>query len=80
MSRTKRLVAVGIMHPRATRGDRIAHMDEDVRDVTAKLRKELTDLASKHTVTGWVLDEDSWEFGMNGRNIIGSVAIRRSDA
>ena len=79
MTATRRVVAVGIMMPRATRSDRIAHMDEDVREVTSKLKATLTDKANEYTVTGWTLDDDSWEFGINDRNIVGSVALRRLD-
>lgn len=77
MSDRKRIGAFGRMPDRVTSGDRIAHMDEDVRAVTAELRRTLLDKASTMTVLGYAVDEDSYEFAINGRVIIGSVVVKR---
>lgn len=78
MSEARRLVQHGTLPVRLTSADRIAHMTEDVQDMTAKLRASITELAAKDTVTGWTLDEDSWEAAANGRVIVMSAVMRRA--
>lgn len=73
----KRIGAFGRMPDRASSGDRIAHMDADVRQVTSDLRRTLLDKASTMTVLGYEVDEDTYEFAINGRVIIGSVVVKR---
>lgn len=77
MTDRKRVGAFGRMPDRATSGERIANMDADVRAVTADLRRTLLDKASTMTVLGYEIDDDSWEFAINGRSIIGSVVVKR---
>jgi hypothetical protein len=74
----KRIGAFGRMRDRATSGDRIAHMDEDVREVTDHLRRTLLDKAATMTVLGFAVDEESYEFAINGRIVIGSVIVYRA--
>jgi hypothetical protein len=62
-----------------TSAERIATMDADVRELTAEIRKRLTDKAHEFTVTGWELDDQSWEMGSNGRSIVVSVLIKRPE-
>jgi hypothetical protein len=73
----RRLIQTGTLAPRGTRADRIAHMAEDVRSLSARLRASLIDQSAKSTVTGWTLDDDSWEFAINDRTIVLSVILRR---
>ena len=54
----RRLIQAGDLPARATSADRIAHNDADIRDLTARIRKTLTDKSAEHTVTGWVMDEE----------------------
>jgi len=75
----KRLVAVYTMPPRATSAERIATVDADVREAAASLRATLTQKAQPMTVIGYVMDEDSWEFALNQRNIVGTVIVERPD-
>lgn len=64
---------------RATAAERIAMMDSDMRDVTARLRAEVLEQASKYTVAGWALDEDSWEGALNGRHVVIVGHLERPD-
>ena len=75
----KKLVAFGKMPDRATSGERIAMMRADMEAVTGELRRTLTDKSMEFNVRGYVLDEESWEFAVNGRTVIGMVVTRRAD-
>lgn len=79
MSLARRLVQSGELAQRRTSAERIAHMHEDVTDLTSQLRKSLTDKAHEFTVTGWALDEESWEMAMNGRIVVVSCILRRAE-
>lgn len=74
----RRLVQSATLPVRMSSADRIAHMHEDVTDMAGQLRKTLTDKSHEFTVTGWALDEESWEMAMNGRTIVMSVVLRRA--
>jgi hypothetical protein len=69
VSERKGIVTYGRMPDRATRSDRIAHMDEDVRDLTARLKAEVEKRAVVMGTEGWVL-LDEWEMAVNGRNVV----------
>lgn len=77
MSKVRRLIVTGSLPERNTPAERIATLDADVRDLTARMKATLTAKSAEHVVTGWTLDDDSWEAAMNGRTIILSVALRR---
>lgn len=74
----RRLVQVGELRKRGTSAERIAHMHEDVTDMAGQLRATLTAKSHEYTVTGWNLDDESWEMAMNGRTIVLSVVLRRA--
>lgn len=73
----RRLVQSATLPARLSSAERIAHIHEDVTDMAGKLRKALTDKSHEFTVSGWELDDDSWEMAMNGRTIVLSVVLRR---
>lgn len=75
----RRLVQAGTLPVRATSAERVAHMREDVTELTGHIRKTLTDKSHEFTVTGWTLDDESWEFALNGRTVVISVVLRRAD-
>lgn len=74
----RRLIQSGTLAQRRTSAERIAHMHEDVTDLTARIRTSLTAKSHEFTVTGWALDDESWEMAMNGRVIVVSVVLRRA--
>ena len=76
MSR-KRIVVSGALPARNSPAERIAHADEDVRDLTAKMRQSIREKASEYTVTGWTLDEESYEAAKNGLTIVLSAVMTR---
>lgn len=72
------IVTYGTMTVRTTRSDRIAHLDEDVRDLTARLKAEVEKRAVVMGTEGWVL-LDAWELAVNGRNIVAVGQVERPD-
>lgn len=77
--RGRRLIQSGTLPVRATGAERIAHMHEDVTDMTGQMRATLTDKSHEFTASGWELDEESWEAAVNGRTIVLSVVLRRPE-
>lgn len=77
--RARRLIQSGTLPVRASSADRIAHMHEDVTDLTGRMRAALTDKSHEFTASGWALDDDSWEAAQNGRTIVLSVVLRRPE-
>jgi len=72
----KGIVANGRMPDRRTSAERIAHLDEDVRDVTSRLKVEIENRAQTMHTEGWTLLDD-WEMAVNGRNIVVVGKIER---
>ena len=65
----KGIVANGRMPDRGSAAERIAHIEEDVRDVTSRLKVEIENRARTMHTEGWTL-LDEWEMAVNGRNIV----------
>jgi hypothetical protein len=63
---------------RATPAERVANLDADIRDATAKLRRRLSDYASKYTVTGWTIDEGAWEMAVADRKVVCIMRLTRA--
>lgn len=75
----RRIAVFGRLPERQTSADRIANMDSDVRDLTAQMRQRVRDKALTMSVTGFVLDEDSYEVAVNGRTLVMSAVAERAD-
>ena len=60
-----------------TSAARIANLDSDIREATAKMKAALTEKSHQFTTTGYVLDDESWELAANGRTIVLTVKVRR---
>lgn len=77
MTEARYKVAMERLPERATSGARIAHMDSDVRDTAARLRKRLEENAQPMLVTGWSIDEEGWEIGMANRLMTMKMRLTR---
>lgn len=76
-SRVRKLVCVGRLPEYLTSAARIANLDADVRRITGEQRANLTAKAQEFNVTGYTLDEESWEMAVNGSTLILSVNVVR---
>lgn len=79
MTTARRLVITGTLPEYITSGERIARLDGDIRKMTAEMKAKLTDKSAEHNVTGYTLDDDSWELANNGRVVVLSVVLRRPE-
>ena len=75
----RRIIVSGELRTRRTSAERIAHMHEDVTDLTNQLKRSITDKAHEFTVQGYALDDDSWEAAINGRTVVLSAVIERPE-
>lgn len=74
---TRVLITNATLPRRNTPGERVATLDADIREAAAKMRATLIDKSHEFTVTGWELDDESWEMAANGTSILLSVKLRR---
>lgn len=74
---SRKLVVHGTLPEYETPATRIANLDSDIRDMTNRMRRDLTDKASEYHVRGFVLDEESWELAANGHTLVLTVTINR---
>lgn len=79
MSSARRIVVHEALPERATPAERIAMLDADIREATAKARRRLEDHAQQYVVRGYKIDDDNWEMGVAGRNVSVIMRLVRPD-
>jgi hypothetical protein len=73
----RRLIQTATLPEYLSSADRIAHIADDIHNLTAQMRATLTAKAHEFHVRGYTLDEDSWELASNRNVIVLTVTIRR---
>jgi hypothetical protein len=59
--------------------DRIATTHADIKDAVDQLARNLKDYSTRHLHLGWALDDDSWNFTVEGERVMGKVDMTRED-
>lgn len=76
----RRLGTFVTLPDRATPAERIATLDADVRAAADEAKAKLLAHAQRYVVTGWAVDDDSWEMVMLPEYRLGvTVRIARHD-
>jgi hypothetical protein len=77
--RPRIIQVIEFMPERASRGDRISHMSEDVRDTMLRAAAKLADVfATRYSITGWKREDDA-EYAVVERKVIARLRITRAD-
>ena len=74
--RPRNIVTVEPLPVYDTAAEQISHLDADIREAAARIKKTLEDNAAKYTVTGWTIDPDI-ELAIIKRNVIGRMRLTR---
>ena len=76
MAEGRTLVNFQPLPPRAGVLDR-AQADADIREACAKAEAKLTEMSRRYGITGWVIADDGWEFGVVSHTVVGKLRLVR---